>query len=74
MNKGDFISELEQRAGVEEESGKGWLERMIRRMAGWVGVEPWRVMVPISILVAIGALVLLRSWVVGVVSLLQWGF
>ena len=47
---------------------------VVGSVAGWVGVEPWRVMIPLAVLMSLVAVVLLRSWVVGVVSLMQWGF
>ena len=74
VNNDQFLDLLEGRAAeyrsFATQSG-GWGHKLL---AEWLGVEPWRVIVPLAIVAGMGMVLLLRGWAVKGVSMLQYGF
>lgn len=75
MEEKKFLEMLEDR--VSENTGReGWgrFNGFVRYAAEWLGVHPWRVMGPVSVLVALGLAVVFRGWLVRLVEVLQAGW
>lgn len=74
MQEKQFLQLLEARAGEYKHhvEDSNWL--VMRLLASWLGVHPWRVIVPIAILGGLVLAVLLRGWLLVLVSTLQKGF
>ncbi len=67
----DFLDLLDKRAVENRTDVNKWgkLTPWIRRSAYVIGVNPWKVIVPVSIILSLGAAVWLRG---GWVSLASW--
>jgi len=74
VSKSQFLEVLEERAAEYKESDSRPVGKGYKLMAEWLGVEPWRVIVPLAVLAGLGMVLLLRGWAVKGVSILQYGF
>lgn len=72
-NESDFLKELELRAQETHQLAGNWngLEKYIKLFSGWLGINPWRVFIPISIATALFMMYLFRGYTVSLVSWMQ---
>ena len=73
-NEKDFIKLLEQRA-TENQDNKpfqsSYLHHMLLQHLAWY---PWKVFLPLALIISFGLVIVFQSWAVKGVSWLQWGF
>lgn len=74
MQEKQFLRLLEERAEEYKEHPRDAEGGAVKILSSWLGVHPWRVIVPAAILGGFGMAVLLRGWLLVLVSKLQGGF
>jgi len=73
MKDEDFLKALEKRADETSHLAGDWgsSEKWVRYLSGWLGVHPWRLLVPVSVILAGVLMFLGRASSVKLVGWLQ---
>lgn len=74
QNNTQFLQVLEERAAEYRTKGDDVDRWWYKLIAEGLGTEPWRIILPLALLMGMGMVFLLRGWAVKGVSILQWGF
>lgn len=70
----DFLRMLEERVAENRVETSHLSGSLLRELAAWLGVHPWKVLIPLAVVVSLGLAVVLRGWLLVLVSMLQGGF
>lgn len=74
LKSDEFLDLLEERAAEYRLDDNKPVGKSYKLLAEWLGVDPWRVIIPLAVLSGVGMVLLLRGWAIQGVSLLQYGF
>ena len=76
ITKQQFLKLLDQRADEYRTTSRDRLTEhpWYKLAAGWLGVSPWRVIIPVAFATSVFLMLIFRGWAIKGVSWLQWGF